>query len=264
LQPVSLGHHGETMLQFMRPGFRSGTLPKLYARLRRANRRAYWTNNWRTSGKQLHGLHDVEEAVRRFSDRELAALLEASRGWGGAQIATGDVRLGVNRIAIELYSPDHGEDSLWLAFEEQSGWLVASVCRRGWLDGLPKGSRRTFENALAGFYKMAGVDLVREEIESQLPPADADYDITDDGLVAWQGASVEPRLLCPLHEGNGQEMWNPIREAQHQEWTVDPRRLLFTNQPITWERWVSIWNRDQNPSLTDGAVLEHAMLLPSA
>ncbi len=43
LQPVAIGHHGETMIQFLRPGFRSGTIPKLYAKLRKASRKAYWT-----------------------------------------------------------------------------------------------------------------------------------------------------------------------------------------------------------------------------
>ena len=262
LRPVSLGHHGETMLQFMRPGFRSGTLPKLYARLRRANRRAYWTNNWRASGRQMHALHEVEESVRRFADRELAALLEASRGWSSAQLATGEIGLGVNRITIELYSPDRGENSLWLAFEEQSGWLVASVYRRGWLDGLPEEARRTFENALAGFYKMAGVDLVREEITAQLDPADADYDITDEGLVAWRGATAEPRLLCPLHDSNATTFSNPLHEAAPREWPLDARRLLFSNRPISWERWVAIWQHDQNPTLVNYAILEEPALLP--
>jgi hypothetical protein len=221
LQPIAVGHHGETMLQFMRPGFRSGTLPKLYARLRRANRRAYWTRNWRAAGKLLRGLHDVEESVRRFTNRELCALLEGAAGWHGAQIATGEIHLATNRVTIELYSPDLGEDSLWLALDEQSGWLVAGVRHRGWLDQLSNERRVTFENALAGFYKMAGVDLVREEIESQLAPDEADYDIAADKLVALQGSDAHPRGLGHLDE------------------------VLFSNRSITWNEWIAIWQSDQ-------------------
>ena len=33
--PVAVGSHGETVVRFLRPGFHSGTLPKLFARLRR-------------------------------------------------------------------------------------------------------------------------------------------------------------------------------------------------------------------------------------
>ena len=43
LNAVTIGHHGETMLQLVKPGFRSGTVPKLFARLRRASRKAFWT-----------------------------------------------------------------------------------------------------------------------------------------------------------------------------------------------------------------------------
>ena len=49
----AIGHHGETMVQFLRPGFRSGTLPKLYAKLRRASRKAAWTHNWKACDKQI-------------------------------------------------------------------------------------------------------------------------------------------------------------------------------------------------------------------
>jgi hypothetical protein len=241
LRPVRVGHHGETMLQLMRPGFRSGTLPKLFAHLRRAGRRAYWTDNWRASERQLHALHDVEELVRRFVDRELAALLEASRGWGAAQLTAGEIELGINAVRIELYSPDHGEDSLWISFEEHAGWLVAGLSRRGWLDQLSTESRTTFENALAGFYKMAGVDLIREEIEATLSLADADYAITDEGLVSWQSGQAERHLLCDLHDGDMTELWDPVRDLNRRYWPIDPKRLLDSNRPISWDRWVATW-----------------------
>ena len=40
LKPVVVGSHGETLLRLMKLGIHSGTLPKLFARLRRAARRA--------------------------------------------------------------------------------------------------------------------------------------------------------------------------------------------------------------------------------
>jgi hypothetical protein len=40
LQPVLIGHHGETMARFLRRGLHSGTLPKLFAKLRRSETRA--------------------------------------------------------------------------------------------------------------------------------------------------------------------------------------------------------------------------------
>lgn len=245
LRPVRVGHHGETMLQLMRPGFRSGTLPKLFARLRRAGRRAYWTDNWRASQRQIHGLHAVEELVRQFVERELAALLEASGGWGRAEITAGEIELATNAVKVELYSPDHGEDSLWLSFEEHAGWLVAGIEHRGWLDKLSAESRTAFENALAGFYQMAGVDLIREEIELALSPADADYSITDEGLVSWRSGETNRHLLCDLHDGAITELWDPVRDMNRRVWPVDPKRLLYSNRPISWTRWVETWQHEK-------------------
>ena len=45
LKPVPIGHHGETMMRLLRPGLHSGTVPKRYARLRRAERKARATGN---------------------------------------------------------------------------------------------------------------------------------------------------------------------------------------------------------------------------
>ena len=47
LKPVVVGRHGETMLQLLKPGFHSGTIPSLFSNLRRAERDAYLTDDWR-------------------------------------------------------------------------------------------------------------------------------------------------------------------------------------------------------------------------
>ena len=36
LREVSFGHHGETMVQLLKPGLHSGTIPKRFTKLRRA------------------------------------------------------------------------------------------------------------------------------------------------------------------------------------------------------------------------------------
>ena len=58
LDAEMVGSHGETVLRLLRPGFHSGTLPKLYAKLRRAKGRKL--------RKQKEALHDVAECVRHF------------------------------------------------------------------------------------------------------------------------------------------------------------------------------------------------------
>ena len=54
LVPVAVGQHGETVVGLLRPGFHSGTLPKQYAGLRRATRKAA-VGRLETGGSQTAG-----------------------------------------------------------------------------------------------------------------------------------------------------------------------------------------------------------------
>ena len=258
LKPIMIGHHGEEMLQFMRPGFRSGTLPKLYAKLRHAGRKSLWTGNWKATGKHRDSLHRVEEHIRRFVDREFLALLAESPGWSAGLLTTGEIKLGTNCIEIELYCPRLAEDSLWLRFEERSGWLVASVAERGWLGLLTERQWQTLANALAGFYKMAGVHLVREQIETRLLPSGSTYDVREDGLVITTPTGAS--RLYMLHEGRPRAGDKPGERIERA--TDDPEPLVFAADPISWRRWVTTWDLDQFPQVAPFRVLEGVCLLP--
>src|SRR5207302_2075205 len=135
--PEMVGSHGERVIGLLRPGFHSGTLPKLYARLRRATGAG--------ERKVEEGLHHVEEAVRHFVQREVVAVLSASCAWSvSAKPVVGDVRLGTNRIRFELCCPALAGDSVLIDFEHRAGWLLAGIARTGWLDDLAEGPRAVF------------------------------------------------------------------------------------------------------------------------
>jgi hypothetical protein len=258
LAPSIVGHHGETIIRFLRPGFRSGTLPKLYAKLRKAHRLAFATGEWKASGRQRAGLHGVEEHLRRFVERELLMLLTESRGWQAGMLTAGEIELGTNRILIELYAPDLGDQSLWIALEEHAGWLVAAVHRRGWLDKLSRRGRYTLANALAGFYKLAGVDLVREQLDAQLPPASQHYAIEERGLVVRGPSAVE--VVYPLRD------WPPHKSPEGR-WPLEMgrpgrRELAFACAPISWQRWLHAWGQDQLGEIPSQPYLAGPQLLP--
>lgn len=148
-----VGGHGEHVVHLMRPGFHSGTLPKLYAKKRRAKGASY--------RKAEAEAHHVEEAVRHFLERELVAVLTASRRWGTvATVAVGDVHLATNRIRAELCCAALGGEGVLLDFESSDGGLTAAVARPGWLAGLGEAHRAAFADALAGLFKKAGADRV--------------------------------------------------------------------------------------------------------
>ncbi|NKN33334.1 sulfite exporter TauE/SafE family protein [Marichromatium bheemlicum] len=76
-EPAVVGAHGENMRAMLRRGIHSGTLPKAFDRLRRALRdqlRDEQPAPWRVHEAQRR-VHEIEQAIQRFGERELAHAL---------------------------------------------------------------------------------------------------------------------------------------------------------------------------------------------
>jgi hypothetical protein len=249
VRPVPVGSHGETVRALLQPGFHSGTVPRLYARLRRAERDAYRTNDWHDARASRQQLEEVAKTMKRFADRELLALLRQSRAWGGQALEVGEVHLTINRIRLELAHAAHPARALEVELKLREGWLVAGLGERGWLDRLETEHLRAFTAALANLYKLAGIDLVMEQLHANLPPSIASYDLTSAGLVLHPVAGG-PSLTLDLHEGDG-----TTEEGAPDGRTlgVDPQRLIFARTPLLWRHWVECWQKDHdgqgNPGL---------------
>jgi hypothetical protein len=248
LRPVPIGHHGETMSALLKPGLHSGTVPKLWQKLRRAAR-----NGEPVVEKHREAMRELEEAVLRFVDRELGALLAASDHFDGGVRVT-KVALASNRVRVELARTTRdGEPSCAIAFEEQSGWLVASVVEAGWAASLEGVPRVLMENALAGLYQRASVDLVREQIQAALP-AKSRYDVADEGLVVWP-PDFETEIVYPF--GHAPELEPTVRGAAPPETprSIPRAAIFFRDQPIAWTAWVEAWSTPAPTRLVKGASL---------
>jgi hypothetical protein len=250
LQPQTAGSHGETIARLLRPGFHSGTLPKLYARLRRVKDTG--------AGKRHEELHHVSEAIRRFVVRNLLTVLAGSKTWGSTTpLHVGAIRLASNRIRIELCRLGQGEQSVHLDLEEHAGRLVAGFTapplsaeangeRRpsnGWLDRLPLEQVRAFTDALGGFYKACGVDVVREQVESALRPG-MRFFVGEQGLIV----ETEPRFEAAARYDLDAERLlipQPIEGRRPARLRAFPaEHLLFKKTLIRWDDWVQTWERD--------------------
>ena len=280
--PIAIGHHGESMIGLMKPAFHSGTIPKLYAKLRRAA----WKGDERGVAKHREALHHVEEAIARFAERELVALLAEAAGL--IDLAVLEVAIASNRVTIELGCASVSPERATIAFEEQSGWLVASLRQRGWIDGAGsspavsaadgrrgsidgagsspavsaaegrRGSidgderRRVIENALVGFYKRAGVDLVREQLEQVL--GRTPYDVCDEGLVMWPGGGYETEVIYDLRSRDLPVVVRGPRPAAPPP-SLAGRHALFGREPLEWRAWISAWEHATPPRLAYGPEL---------
>jgi hypothetical protein len=198
LSPVMVGSHGETVVGLLRPAFHSGTLPKQFARLRAARR----AGRDRSALKRRAALHHVEEAVRRFVDREFAALLDESRSLDDANVHAGSIHLATNRIRVELVSQEIEGPGPTVDLEERAaGFLAADLARTGWLAEFEAEPRRRFEAALFGLFKMSGVERLQRTNSSDLNPGTAFGDreiLWSEWAAYWEldaGAPVEPRAF---------------------------------------------------------------------
>jgi hypothetical protein len=234
LDPELVGHHGETVLRLMRPGLHSGTLPKLYAKLRRAK--------GRSARRQREGLLGVKVRLHEFVERDLLAILHTSKTWSGAPpVHVGVIHLGTNRVRIELRSAG---ESLFLDFEHHAGWLLGGTFQAagspGWLVRLSPQQLLVIRDALAGFYKLAGVDLVREEIAACLQ-SEAAFDVTEQGLEVWPACGKsDPIETRPL--------------------TTQDREFAAT--PIRWQQWAEAWERDHRGEGHPALVPAQVRILP--
>jgi hypothetical protein len=241
LHPLAIGHHGESMIGFMKPGFHSGTIPKLYTKLRRAA----WRDNERAVARQKLGLHHVEEAIWNFVDRQLVSMLNEVAAFRVTDVALSHVELGSNRVQIELVCPSVGSEPLTIRFEQQSGWLVANLPRTGWVAGLDAHQRGIFEIALAGFYKLSGVELVREQLEhvlrgsAKITPA---YDIADEGIVVWPGNGYDTELVYDLRT---KHVVPTVRGTPFEDAVPELVRghALFFREPLYWSVWSTAWQQ---------------------
>jgi len=242
LRSESVGAHGETMIRYVRPGFHSGTLPKLYKRLRRADRKAAKTGSWKASRKYREGLVEVEESIRRFVERQLIKLLDESSRWDAADVIVESIHVGSNSVRIELACRRLSDESLQIALQEQGGYLVASVIDTGWISSLSDAQLEVLINALAGFYKQAGVHLVHEQLVTALAPIAVAYDITDEGLTIWPDDSF---TVAAVYDLSGGEILAPLSGAPAGTPTLRRSQLVFNETHIPWQRWVEVWQRDE-------------------
>jgi hypothetical protein len=247
LSPVRVGSHGETVVALLRPGFRSGTLAKIYNKLRAALRLESDPGHGYRSTRELHHIDAVTLEVRRFVEREFCTLIEETKLLGSARVSVGRLMPATNRFDVELVNSEHPEAPAIVRWEDLEGWFLARLVQPGWLDLVSPELRQQLDQALAGLYKQAGVDVIREQVcstlsaESQSPPdltwsretltvQDGDqpavsYTLQRDGL-APRDQKLEPKGS----ETNG---WPTVTRAQ----------LIFGESPVVWSEWVESWTK---------------------
>ncbi len=251
LRPVMVGRKGETMVRLLRSGFHSGTVPKLLTRLRRADRKAYATGEWTAPRKFRDKLLHVRQEVHNFVDRELIAILELSGQWRHGQLGISRVHLGLSQVTVELVNHaeaerrghESAEDVMQLEFTDLAGWMVARATTPAWLLRATPEQAQSFATALAGLYKLSGVDLVAEQVRSALGPVDGGYRVIDVGLQLWPIADRDVQAIYSLRQERPLIVPVGDREAVARLHPVERQQLMFSVTEITWAKWVATWQQ---------------------
>ena len=241
LKPVPIGRHGEPLLRLLRLGIHSGTLPRLFGRLRHAGRKAMQTGQWRPVHKHLERLRGVEESLRSFIDRELLTLLAESRAWRGTRLTVDRIQAATNQVLAEIGHPGVVQEPVQLVFQERAGWIIVSLARRGWLDAVPVEQREAFLQAVRGLYHWAGVDLVWEQVVAQFGPTVTWYDVNAEGLLLWRNGRYAAAELYRLRDTSANASWTPppYRVTEVSPATRD--EIFFSRSRLTWDAWVQMW-----------------------
>lgn len=238
LHPVRMGRRGETFAQLLRPGLHSGTVPRAFARLRHAALQETTRRSQAALHKQQDALAHVREAVSRFLQRELAGLLNRLPAWRAAPIAIGPIDLSAARIRVTLECPSRGQPAQ-LAFEQHDGWIVAGIDQPGWMLALSCDQAAMLGLALLGLYQIAGVDLVREQIERLFAPLPVRWSIRGASLIVWTGRRFQVQERYSFkHQDPAPVDATALTLPQY---TVPD--LLLRRRLLKWTDWARFWDQ---------------------
>jgi hypothetical protein len=185
LRPEAIGHHGETMIRLLRPGFHSGTLPKAFAALRRSARQSNAAHGKRIR-RRRSAIRRVEIAVERFVQRELLHLLEEVDFSPNARFSVGSVRVATSRIQVSLLRDDKSGSPMVLSWKHDAGKLVGAIEPAGWLDGITESEKGHLQDSIAGLFQRAGV----QESDGRLTLRVAPTFTWKEWLAIWHAATA--------------------------------------------------------------------------
>jgi hypothetical protein len=252
LAAIPVGSHGETIERLLRPGFHSGTLPKLFRNLRRLENQPASVKRFTKRRSAYKKLHHVTDHVHRCVDRELIALvnqslINQSQGNDPYCLVCSEVIAATNSLTILLEpvatkGKEQQPTRLELVIQEQSGWIVAWTRQNGWLDQAPEPVQKVFDLALLGFMRKCGVFLIRAQVESEFSKGKP-YDLQDQGMVVW--ANKDFLQKCDVQfDGPHVSSFQPSSLAKSLGLADIPdRRWIFAASETTWTQWEQAWNQ---------------------
>ncbi|CAN5281827.1 hypothetical protein BH11PLA2_BH11PLA2_35050 [soil metagenome] len=123
LRPLPIGHHGETIRGLLRPGFHSGTIPKLLKKIAKAE------SNPKRLAKLHREEHHIEVAIQRFVERQLLEYWRRMPAMQHRNIRVDSVRITEIEIVVAVAS-EH--DSLTMSWRYDGDTITGNTLAGDW------------------------------------------------------------------------------------------------------------------------------------
>ena len=180
-----------------------------------------------------------------FVQRELLVLVQQSPNWQDHPLAAGRIELATHMIRIELEHSGHPNEPVRWAFAHKAGWLTVQIEQLGWLKNLPERQFDALTTAMAGWYKLAGVDVVREQVEAGLAGTGWSYAVEQKGLGLRPAPRAPDEVIFPMYDTVRLNLKRMAKDSVVTPLVPPSENLVFARLPIRWDAWVAAWLRDQ-------------------
>lgn len=239
LGPIRIGDHGETFLQFLRPGFHSGTIPKQYAKYRKAQRQ----HNHTALHRCQHELEHVRHSLKTFFEREFIQLVDGTDTGKGLALQIGQINLANNQIAVYMASRKYSQEPIGIQFSlKDRNYLLVSFRQHGWFSSANEAERAIILYAFLGIYKLCRVDFVDQQIRTQAKCIDGTYDIDKGRLWVWPQKTIRPCIVYNLQGDKEKLVPSILDDEKSVDWpTLSKSDLFFGKSDLQWSTWVKIW-----------------------
>jgi len=155
-----------------------------------------------------------------------------------------------NRFDLELQNSQAPDRPAILRWEDLHGWLAARIVERGWMAELPPEIQSQLNLALTGLYKLAGVDIVREQVlavighgHQDTPELCLELDRDAVRLISLaRGSSDQGSIVYPLQSDGPSIQPVTVQGTPFPgEIPVQRSQLLFRETELDWRVWVEQW-----------------------
>jgi hypothetical protein len=126
---------------------------------------------------------------------------------------------------------------------------MVRVKTSAWVENLPAGPAKAVREALLGFYKLAGVDLLEEELKKLVDPTHGCYKLSEGQIKIWPNRYSSDLITLELREGQ------LLPSCAARPIASQASGLLFRNTPILWRDWVETWHEFAAPPANPPPIL---------